>query len=94
MTVSLTLDKKLSREVTLHLVNDAALKPAEVTLFNHPDSYVTLNITGGRSMGSYSTVAPSTLTAIVCNITDLYRDTVLQHDYKGLYILLASTPVH
>ena len=47
MTVSLTLDEKLSRDVTLHLVNDAALKPAEVTLFNHPESDTVLNITGG-----------------------------------------------
>ena len=48
VSVSLTLNWRLNKEVTPHLLDDALLVPEEVTLFNHPDSSTALNITGGK----------------------------------------------
>lgn len=50
MTVALTINQRLSREVTLQLVNDAHIIPSDVVLFNHPDSDGTLTISGGMLM--------------------------------------------
>lgn len=51
LTVSLRLGESLKKEVDLLLVDDARLVPGEVTMFNHPDSSATLNVTGGVSFG-------------------------------------------
>ena len=48
LLISLELNRKLSTELALHLMEDAVVSPGEVTLFNHPDSSTTLHISGGK----------------------------------------------